>query len=137
MCDFFRGGRGGASSSRYRRAPCHRGGTRRVVPRGVSQVSGGFVGVDIFFVISGYLITSLILGEMADGRFSLLSFYERRIRRIFPALFDVLAVLPRVGFDRLFMPPDLVAFGRSLVATALFVSNMLFLWGHRLFRCAL
>jgi peptidoglycan/LPS O-acetylase OafA/YrhL len=59
---------------------------------GVSQVSGGFVGVDIFFVISGYLITSLILGEMAEGRFSLLSFYERRIRRIFPALFLVLAV---------------------------------------------
>ena len=92
---------------------------------GVSQVSGGFVGVDIFFVISGYLITSLILGEMAEGRFSLLSFYERRIRRIFPALFLVLAVSSVLAL-RLFMPPDLVAFGRSLVATALFVSNMHF-----------
>ena len=92
---------------------------------GVSQVSGGFVGVDIFFVISGYLITSLILGEVAEGRFSLLSFYERRIRRIFPALFLVLAVSSVLAL-RLFMPPDLVAFGRSLVATALFVSNMHF-----------
>ena len=47
---------------------------------------GGFVGVDVFFVISGYLITSLILHEHADGRFTLAGFYERRIRRIFPAL---------------------------------------------------
>ena len=58
----------------------------------LSQVPGGFVGVDIFFVISGYLITSLILGEMREGRFSLLGFYERRIPRIFPAPFAVLAV---------------------------------------------
>ena len=64
---------------------------------GVSPVSGGFVGVDIFFVISGYLITSLILGEMAEGRFSLAGFYERRIRPIFPALFAVLAVCRRGG----------------------------------------
>ena len=103
---------------------------------GVSQVSGGFVGVDIFFVISGYLITSLILGEMAEGRFSLLSFYERRIRRIFPALFLVLAVSSVLAL-RLFMPPDLVAFGRSLVATALFVSNMHFYGDSGYFAAAL
>jgi peptidoglycan/LPS O-acetylase OafA/YrhL len=52
--------------------------------------SGGFVGVDIFFVISGYLITSLITKEIVLGTFSFVSFYERRIRRIFPALFAVI-----------------------------------------------
>ena len=103
---------------------------------GVTQVSGGFVGVDIFFVISGYLITSLILGEMRDGRFSLLSFYERRIRRIFPALFLVLAVSSVLAL-RLFMPPDLVAFGRSLVATTLFVSNIHFYWDSGYFNAPL
>ena len=103
---------------------------------GVTQVSGGFVGVDIFFVISGYLITSLILGEMAEGRFSLLSFYERRIRRIFPALFLVLAVSSVLAL-RLFMPPDLVAFGHSLVATALFVSNIHFYGDSGYFDAAL
>ena len=56
----------------------------------VPGFSGGFVGVDVFFVISGYLITGLILKEMGEGRFSLRQFYERRIRRIFPALFAML-----------------------------------------------
>ena len=51
--------------------------------------SGGFVGVDIFYVISGYLITSLVAKDIAQGKFSLISFYDRRIRRIFPALFGV------------------------------------------------
>ncbi|HEY2419636.1 MAG TPA: acyltransferase, partial [Steroidobacteraceae bacterium] len=58
----------------------------------VPGFSGGFVGVDVFFVISGYLITGLILKERGEGRFSLRQFYERRIRRIFPALFAMLAV---------------------------------------------
>src|SRR3546814_12929100 len=63
---------------------------------GFSAFSGGFVGVDVFFVISGYLITSLILREREQGRFSLLTFYERRARRILPALFfGMLACLPR------------------------------------------
>src|SRR5260370_4538649 len=53
---------------------------------------GGFVGVDVFFVISGYLITKIIQGELARGRFTLLSFYHRRIRRIFPALFVMFAI---------------------------------------------
>ena len=52
---------------------------------GVIAFSGVFVGVDVFFVISGYLITSLIATELQDGRFTIASFYERRIRRIFPA----------------------------------------------------
>lgn len=57
---------------------------------GVPGFSGGYVGVDVFFVISGYLITSLISDEMRAGRFSFRHFYERRIRRIFPALFPSL-----------------------------------------------
>src|SRR6056297_2387030 len=57
--------------------------------------SGGYVGVDVFFVISGYLITTIILREMREGRFSLVDFYERRARRILPALFLVMtACLP-------------------------------------------
>ena len=53
---------------------------------GVPIFSGGFVGVDVFFVISGYLITSIILPEIEAHRFSIATFYERRVRRIFPAL---------------------------------------------------
>jgi peptidoglycan/LPS O-acetylase OafA/YrhL len=55
------------------------------------RITGGFVGVDIFFVISGYLISSIIYGELESGRFSVVEFYVRRIRRIYPALFAVLA----------------------------------------------
>ena len=57
---------------------------------GTARCRGGFVGVDVFFVISGYLIGSIILSEIANSKFSLASFYERRVRRIFPALFVVL-----------------------------------------------
>ena len=53
---------------------------------------GGFIGVDIFFVISGYLITSIILQEMIDKKFNFVNFYERRIRRIIPILFFVFIV---------------------------------------------
>lgn len=62
---------------------------------GFSFFSGGYVGVDIFFVISGYLITTLLLGDLASEKFSIINFYERRARRILPALFVVLlACLP-------------------------------------------
>ena len=57
---------------------------------GLPGPSGGFIGVDVFFVISGYLITSILLREMRDGSYSLARFYERRVRRIFPALVVVL-----------------------------------------------
>src|SRR5688572_21288144 len=69
-----------------------------------SRMPGGFVGVDIFFVISGFLITSLIQKGLNDGRFSFLGFYSRRIKRIFPALIVVLASCLAVGWVILF--PD-------------------------------
>ncbi|WP_263263957.1 acyltransferase family protein [Pseudomonas sp. RIT-PI-S] len=92
---------------------------------GVPLFSGGFVGVDVFFVISGYLITSIILAELNRGDFSLLAFYERRARRILPALtVMMLACLPLAW---LWLDPlDLKAFAKSLVAVPLFSSNLLF-----------
>jgi peptidoglycan/LPS O-acetylase OafA/YrhL len=91
----------------------------------LDSFSGGFVGVDIFFVISGYLITALITEDIRQGRFSLLAFYERRIRRILPALFAVLAC-SAVAAALLLMPEEFESFGRSLVAATLFASNILF-----------
>jgi len=87
--------------------------------------SGGFVGVDIFFVISGFLITGVILNDIHSSRFSIAQFYERRVRRIFPALFLTLFVTAAVAV--VLLPPDvLVRFGRALVASTLFSSNVLF-----------
>lgn len=63
---------------------------------GFPAFSGGFVGVDIFFVISSYLITSIILKELSQNRFSLLSFYERRARRILPVLFFYHLYMPTI-----------------------------------------
>ncbi len=92
---------------------------------GFGLFSGGFVGVDIFFVISGYLITSIILGEMQSGKFTLIGFYERRARRILPALFFVMLVC--LPFAWLWMMPDeLNGFAKSLVAVSFFSSNILF-----------
>jgi peptidoglycan/LPS O-acetylase OafA/YrhL len=92
---------------------------------GVSGFTGGFVGVDIFFVISGYLITTIILNDLENGKFSLAKFYERRARRILPALSVV--VLCCIPFAWIWMlPQELEAFGKSLVASALFSSNVLF-----------
>jgi peptidoglycan/LPS O-acetylase OafA/YrhL len=87
--------------------------------------SGGFVGVDVFFVISGYLIASIILKDEAAGRFSLAQFYERRIRRIFPALFVVILFCAAVGALYL-TPNDYLLFGRSAFAAMSFWSNFYF-----------
>ena len=92
---------------------------------GLNGAPGGFVGVDVFFVISGYLITSLIVGDMAGGAFSLARFYERRVRRIFPALFTVLAACSLMAL-LIFAPENMRQFGDSLTATALFFSNFFF-----------
>jgi len=92
---------------------------------GFQWFSGGFVGVDVFFVISGYLITTIIISEMAEGKFSIINFYERRARRILPALFFVMAAC--LPFAWLWLTPtDLKDFGQSLVAVSTFSSNILF-----------
>ncbi len=92
---------------------------------GYGAASGGYVGVDVFFVISGYLITSLIAAELEAGTFRLRDFYERRARRILPALFVVaLACIPPAWL--LLFPGDMVDFAQSLVAVATFWSNVLF-----------
>jgi peptidoglycan/LPS O-acetylase OafA/YrhL len=92
---------------------------------GFGAFGGGYVGVDVFFVISGYLITSIILSEHAAGRFSLLRFYERRARRILPALFLVMAACLPFAWLWL-MPSDMKDFSKSLAAVAVFASNVLF-----------
>lgn len=92
---------------------------------GFHTFSGGFVGVDVFFVISGYLITSILLSELSQGTFSLVGFYERRARRILPALFFViLAIFPFAWYWLL--PQDMQSFSQSLIAVSLFASNILF-----------
>jgi len=89
---------------------------------------GGFVGVDVFFVISGFLITSLILKEIRTGTFSLVTFWERRIRRILPALaLVVLATLIAGWF--LYFPTDFNFLGKSVVAQT-FLSSNFFFWMH-------
>ena len=92
---------------------------------GFSGFSGGFVGVDIFFVISGYLITSILLSEITSGEFSFAQFYERRARRILPALY--LVCLLCIPFAWFFSPPSSMKdFGQSLGAVVAFSSNFLF-----------
>jgi peptidoglycan/LPS O-acetylase OafA/YrhL len=92
---------------------------------GFELFSGGFVGVDVFFVISGYLITTIIISEMAEGKFSIVNFYERRARRILPALFFVMLMC--LPFAWMWLTPnDLKDFGQSLVAVSTFSSNILF-----------
>ncbi|NHQ75271.1 acyltransferase [Roseovarius gahaiensis] len=92
---------------------------------GLSLFSGGYVGVDVFFVISGYLITTIIIAERDEGRFSILRFYERRARRILPALFLVMGLCVPLAW--IWMPPDAFNdFLRSTAFAALFISNVHF-----------
>ena len=92
---------------------------------GFATFSGGFVGVDIFFVISGYLITSTLIRDLERGQYSVARFYERRIRRILPALFAML-LLTSIMAVILFLPENLAEFGKSLASSALFGSNFFF-----------
>lgn len=95
---------------------------------GWSKIPGGYVGVDVFFVISGYLISSIIFSEVAAGRFSIISFYERRIRRIFPALFAMLIVSSIFAWIYL-LPDELVNFSKSMLSATASASNFYF-WEH-------
>mgnify|MGYP006087633693 CR=1 FL=1 len=92
---------------------------------GILTFKGGFVGVDIFFVISGYLITTIILRDIKDNKFRLLYFYQRRVRRILPALIVVVALsLPFAVF--LLPPLDLKDFSKSIISSLTFWSNFQF-----------
>lgn len=93
---------------------------------GVPGITGGFIGVDVFFVISGFLITSIIATEISENRFSLLSFYERRARRILPALTMVVLSTFVIGWFFL-LPQEYKDLGHSALATALFLSNVYFM----------
>lgn len=92
---------------------------------GFEGFSGGFVGVDVFFVISGYLIGSIVLKELESGSFTFRGFYERRVRRILPALFVVLIVTAVAGYF-LLLPDEFVALGQASLATLFFGSNIYF-----------
>ena len=87
---------------------------------------GGYIGVDVFFVISGYLIGGIILEEIGAGRFSFIGFYERRVRRIFPALAALLLLLSIPAY-LLLLPGELKSYGASVLAATFSVSNFYFL----------
>ncbi len=92
---------------------------------GFETFSGGFVGVDVFFVISGYLITTIILAELEQGTFSIVDFYERRARRIIPAL--LLVMLVSIPFAWLWLlPSDMKELCESVMAVSIFGSNIFF-----------
>ncbi len=95
---------------------------------GFSFMPGGFIGVDIFFVISGYLITSIILNDLSGARFTFKDFYLRRARRILPALYAVLITSALLALV-LFLPQNLVDFGKTLISTVMFGSNIFFMQG--------
>ncbi len=92
---------------------------------GVPYFDGGFVGVDVFFVISGYLITRIILAEIRNGSFSFARFYERRVRRLLPTLVVMLLATFAVGFV-IMTPQDLALLSKSMTYALAFVANLYF-----------
>ena len=92
---------------------------------GFELFSGGFVGVDVFFVISGYLITTILIEDIENKRFSIVNFYERRARRILPALFFVMLVSIPFAW-MLLSDAALNKFGNGLIGVSLFLSNLVF-----------
>ena len=88
-------------------------------------LDGGYLGVDIFFVISGFLITGLVFREIDEKKFSLLKFYERRIRRICPMLFVVCFLTFPLAYILMY-PDQLIEYGESLIGTSLNISNIIF-----------
>jgi len=88
-----------------------------------AALPGGYIGVDIFFVISGYLISSILIKDIEGQRYSIVEFYRRRIARIFPALYLMLAAVAVGGYVVL-TPDGLKELGRNLVSTTFFVSNI-------------
>jgi peptidoglycan/LPS O-acetylase OafA/YrhL len=89
-------------------------------------IKAGFMGVDVFFVISGYLITSILLNELENGTYSLLNFYKRRIKRLFPALILVIATVYSIGWFML-IENEFIAMNKHILGGAGFISNII-LW---------
>lgn len=89
------------------------------------MIGGGFIGVDIFFVISGFLISTIIFANLKNNSFSFIEFYSRRIRRIFPALLLVLIASYAAGWF-LLMPSEFAQLGKHIAGGAGFISNLLF-----------
>jgi peptidoglycan/LPS O-acetylase OafA/YrhL len=93
---------------------------------GMPYITGGFLGVDVFFVISGFLITTILLKELETKSFSLTTFYERRARRIFPALIVVIVIttifVPLISEN----PKFIGDYGTSVLSTIFFSSNIYF-----------
>ena len=102
---------------------------------GFETFSGGFIGVDIFFVISGFLITSIILNDLRNNQFSLANFWWRRARRILPALFVVM-LISSIGAWFWLAPTHMEDFSQSVLAMLLFSSNFLFWYEHGYFDAA-
>ncbi len=93
---------------------------------GFELFNGGFVGVDVFFVISGYLITTILIEDIENNRFSIVNFYERRARRILPALVFVMLVC--IPFAWMWMlPSQMKDFSQSFIAVSLFASTYCFM----------
>ncbi|MBY6241292.1 acyltransferase family protein [Methylosinus sp. Sm6] len=92
---------------------------------GFENFKGGFVGVDVFFVISGYLITKIVSDGLNEKSFSICAFFERRMRRILPALYIVMLFSILLAW-RYMLAPEMVGFGRSVMAVVFFVSNIFF-----------
>src|SRR5690606_7982438 len=90
-----------------------------------SLAPGRYVGVDIFFVISGYLITNIISREIREGQFTFANFYARRARRIFPALFAMLTVVCALSYA-FFLPSDTIPTLRGALGSLFFSSNIVF-----------
>lgn len=88
--------------------------------------TGGYIGVDVFFVISGYLISGIILSQLESGRFSLENFYSRRIKRIFPALFFVIAITVPFAYYWM-LPNELSEYWKGILSVVTFTSNI-YLW---------
>ena len=93
-----------------------------------NHMPGGFVGVDVFFVISGYLISAIVFSEINASRFSVVGFYERRVRRIFPALFGMLIFVSAI-LSFLLLPGEFTVYAKSVIAATLSSSNFYF-WQH-------
>lgn len=92
---------------------------------GSGLFSGGFVGVDVFFVISGYLITSILVRDLGEGRFSLSCFYEKRARRILPAYIFMMLIVSMCGYH-LFLASELKNLAESMLSSLGFISNIFF-----------